>query len=140
MNRKAPLWLLFLLALVFVGCYPMSRSTLDEEKDPHFLEGSRRRNAMDDEGAIKSFEKALQTNPNNSAAHFELGILYEKKADWAAAIYHYQRHLQLRENSPNGEIVTNRMVACKRELASSVSYTVVNRDVQRQFERLTQTN
>jgi len=138
MKRRAPLWLLSLLILA--GCYPMSRNSVEEEKDPHFVEGSRRRNAMDDEGAIKSFERALQSNPNNSAAHFELGILYEKKGDCIAALYHYERHLQLRENSPNGEMVTNRMVNCKRELASTVSYTVVNRDVQRQFEKLTQTN
>jgi len=104
------------------------------------MEGQRRLNALDEDGAIKSFEKALQTNPNNSAAHFQLGVLYEKKGDWASAIYHYQHHLQLRENSPMGDVVTNRMVACKRELASTVSYTIVTREVQRQLERLTQTN
>jgi len=138
MIRKAPLWLLFLF--VFAGCYPMSRNSLEEEKDPHFMEGQRRLNAMDEEGAIKSFERALQTNPNNSAAHLSLGSLYEKKNDWAAAIYHYQRHLQLRENSPMGEVVTNRMVACKRELASTVAFTALTGGAQRQMERLASTN
>jgi LysM repeat protein len=96
---------------------------------------------MDWEGAIESFERALQANPNNASAHLELGVLYDQKnSDFAAAIYHYQRHLTLRTNSPMADVVKQNITACTRELAKTVQYAVVTREVQRDLERYAQTN
>lgn len=135
------MWVLFFcFAFVFCGCYPMSRNSLEEEKDPHYIEGNKRLNALDYDGAIKEFERALQTNPNNSAAHRQLGSLYENKKDWVKCIYHYQRHLELNENSNMAGVVRDRMEAAKRQLASTVSFANVPRDFQQQFERFSKTN
>ena len=84
------------LAVALSGCTPSGRSQLSEEKEPHFVLGKSRVNAMDFQGAIEAFEQSLEANPHSAAAHFELGWLYdEKTSDPAAAIYHYQEYLKL---------------------------------------------
>lgn len=144
MTKCAPWWRLFLLLLLsfsFAGCSPFKRGTVSEEKDPHFLEGKKRASSMDWDGAIESFERALQSNPKNAAAHFELGVLYDqRKNDFGAAIYHYQRHLKLRPDSPMAEMAKTYIVACQRELAKSVLFALVPRDMQQELERYNQTN
>src|SRR5688500_16611326 len=82
MTKCAPsgrLFLLLLLAISFAGCSQYMRGTVSEEKDPHFLEGKKRAASMDWDGAIESFERALQSNPTNAAAHFELGVLFDQR-------------------------------------------------------------
>ena len=144
MTSGAPAWRLLLsllLALSFVGCSQLKRGNVDDEKDPHFIEGTRRASGMDWDGAIESFERALQSNPNNAAAHRELGILYyQRKNDYPTAIYHYQKHLKLQPTSPMGQIITQHISFSKRELAKTDSFTPVDRNVQRDLERLTMTN
>src|SRR6188474_2765693 len=83
--------LVALSAAAWSGCTPVASTQLEEEREPHFLEGKSRVNALDYKGAIESFEKALDVNPRSASAHFELGwLLDEKEPDPAAAIYHYQ--------------------------------------------------
>lgn len=123
------------------GCGQFLRSGIDDEKDPHVMEGKRRVGGMDYDGAIQSFERALQSNPRNATAHRELGILhYTKKNDYAAAIYHYQRHLALQTNSPMADLVKQHILFSKRELARTDSYPALSRDVQRDLERYILTN
>jgi tetratricopeptide (TPR) repeat protein len=96
---------------------------------------------MDYDGAIESFERALQANPANAAAHLELGLLYEeRKNDYVAAIYHYQRHLTYRTNSTLAEMVKSRIAACTREVARNVSFAVLTKEVQSELERMARTN
>ena len=92
-----------LLGVVLGGCAPGQGQT-DEEKEPHFVLGQSRVNAMDYPGAIEAFEQSLEANPQSAAAHFELGWLYEEKvSDPAAAIYHYERYLKLNPNAGNAD-------------------------------------
>jgi len=87
------------------------------------LAGKGRVNTMDFKGAIESFEKAVEVNPKSAAAHFELGWLYDQKEpDPAAAIYHYERYLKLLPNSAKEDMVKTRVLACKQQLAQSVSW------------------
>ena len=51
--------LALLNCLIWAGCLPPAQSQLDEEKEPHFLAGKARFNAMDYKGAIEAFDKAL---------------------------------------------------------------------------------
>ncbi|MGO9002525.1 MAG: hypothetical protein ACLQHM_11200, partial [Limisphaerales bacterium] len=64
------------LAVALSGCTPSGRSRLSEEKEPHFVLGKSRVNAMDFQGAIEAFEQSLEANPHSATAHFELGWLY----------------------------------------------------------------
>src|SRR5688572_17325149 len=91
-------------SVMLSGCAPGNRGQVNEEKEPHFLNGRSLVNAMDYQGAINAFGKALEVNPHSASAHFELGWLHADKAsDPAAAIYHYQRYLELRPGADNAE-------------------------------------
>lgn len=127
--------------LAMTGCYLSGESSVDEEKEPHFLEGKARVNSLDYAGAIESFEKALEVNPKSASAHFELGCLCDQReADPAAAVYHYEHYLKLRPNGENCERARTRIVACKQELARAVSLGPVTQNLQRDFEQLTEQN
>lgn len=133
--------LLLSAALSLSGCLPAARGQLDEEKEPHYIAGKNRVSAMDYKGAIDSFRKALEVNPQSSSAHFELGWLFDQKeADAAAAIYHYQSFLDLRPEAENGEMVKTRIMACKQELARTVSLGPIAQNWQKEFDSLAEEN
>jgi LysM repeat protein len=118
-------WSLCLLATWLVagvcGCVPAGSGPSDEEKEPYYLEGKSLVNSLDYRGAIEAFKKALRADPDNSAAHFELALLYnDKEPDPAAAIYHYQRFLELRPNYEQANLVRQRIENCRIELARNV--------------------
>lgn len=144
MTELRRVWRFILTAVIgcwLCGCFPVTDNALDEQKDPHFLAGKARLNSLDYQGAIECFEKALEVNPRSAAAHFELGLLYEQKEnDYPAAIYHYEKHLRLRPNSDLAEVVRQRSAYCKLEVAKTVSFGVVTREVQRDLDRLAAEN
>jgi LysM repeat protein len=118
------------------GCQESPRSEIDEQREPHFMAGKNRVNSMDYKGAIVSFQRALEVNPQSASAHFELGWLFdEKEPDPAAAIYHYGRYLQLMPAAGNGETVRSRILACKQELASTVTLSPVTKTLQDELQR-----
>ena len=132
---------LLLLGLLLGGCLPQGQSQIDEEKEPHFLAGKNHLNTMDFPAAIESFEKALTFNPKSAAAHFELGWLFAQKVpDPAAAIYHYEHYLKLRPNAEKAEWVKQAILACKQELARTVSLGPVTEKQQRDLEKLAEDN
>ena len=112
------------LSLMLSGCFQDEDSQLDEKKEPNFISGMNLISAMDYQGAIDAFEKALEVNPRSASAHFELGWLYEEKAaepDPAAAIYHYDRYLKYSSKPDNADVVRQIINRCKLELARSVT-------------------
>lgn len=128
------------ILLFFTGCLP-GGSNLDEEKDPHYQRGRSLASSQDFKGAIVEFEKALETNPRSSAAHFELGWLFDDKIkDYAAAIYHYERHLLLRPDTDRADRVKERIKLCKQELAKSEFSLPNTQNLQREVDRLAAEN
>src|SRR3982751_2288725 len=130
-----------LLVLLFCGCtsgcFLSGQSSIDEQKEPHFLDGKRRQNALDYKGAIDSFEKSLQVNPKSGSAHFELACLYDKnESDPAAAIYHFERYLKFQQNAGNADVIRQRILVCKQDLARSVFSGLDNQSLQNEFEKL----
>src|SRR4051812_36229631 len=133
--------LLLFSCFAMSGCFPAGHSQLEEEKEPHFLEGKTRVNAMDYKGAIESFEKSLEANPGSASAHFELGWLCDQKeSDPASAIYHYNHYLKIRPHADNAEIIKTHIQACKQELARGVSLGPVTQVLQNEFEKLKEEN
>jgi tetratricopeptide (TPR) repeat protein len=130
---------LLLAGILLSGCLPSAPK--EEEKEPHFLAGRSRVNTMDFNGAIESFEKALEVNPKSGLAHFELGWLFDQKEpDPAAAIYHYEKYLKLCPNSGKEEMVKTRILACKQQLAQAVSLAPGMEKQQRELEQLAEEN
>jgi tetratricopeptide (TPR) repeat protein len=129
-----------LLGIALGGCTPGQGQT-DEEKEPHFVLGQSRVNAMDYQGAIDAFEQSLEANPQSAAAHFELGWLYEEKAsDPAAAVYHYERYLKLNPNAGNAALIAQHIDACKQQLAADVLGLPSTSAAQQQMEKLAEQN
>jgi tetratricopeptide (TPR) repeat protein len=123
------------------GCFPSSQSQLDEEKEPHFLAGRARVNSMDYQGAVESFEKALEVNPRSASAHFELGWLFaEKESDPAAAIYHYEQYLKLRPAAENAETIRQHIFRLKQDLAKAILPLPTTPGLQHDFEQLADEN
>lgn len=131
---------LLALAVCLSGCIP-GDSHVDEEKDPHYQRGINLVNSQDFKGAVEEFEKALETNPRSAAAHFQLGWLYDTKInDGAAAIYHYQRHLQLMPHSERAQSVQERIHLCRQELANAEFPLPNSQNLQRTVDKLTAEN
>lgn len=132
-----------LLCLGLCGCLPAGGSRIDEEKEPYFQRGKALASSLDFKGAIEAYEKALEVNPHNAAAHFELGLLYQRDdADLPAAIFHFNRFLQLRPESDQADTVRQRVNACKQDLARAISISLapVTQAMQRDLERATAEN
>jgi LysM repeat protein len=129
------------LAVALSGCAPAGGSQLSEEKEPHFVQGKGRVNAMDYQGAIEAFEQSLEANPHSAAAHFELGWLYDEKAsDPAAAIFNYQQYLKLNPGADNADVIKQRIYRCKQQLAADVLPLPSAPAAQQQLEKLAEQN
>ncbi len=128
-------WLACVLALS--GCWPQGPAPLDEQKESNFLAGKSRAQDRDFDGAIESFEKALEVDPHSASAHFELAVIYDQqKNDYAAALYHYEKARRLRPNGAPAEIARDRLEVCKRELAKTVTQTPTMEYMQRELDKL----
>ena len=105
-------WLSAMMAVSFIGA-GCSRSIqqLDEadQKNPFYQSGKRKLEARDFPGASADFEQALELQPTDALAHFELGLLQDgenlKPNDYPSAIYHYQKFITLRPQSQKVELV-----------------------------------
>lgn len=131
-----------LLCAGLSGCLPSGQGEYEEEKESHYLTGKNYVNSMDYQGAVEAFEKAVEVNPRSGAAHFQLGCLYEEKEpkNPAAAIYHYEKFLQLRPAADQAEFVRQRINNCKQDLAKVVLPLPIPAGMQREFEQLANDN
>ncbi len=127
-----------LMAAVLSGCTP---SDQDEEKEPHFVLGQSRVNAMDYQGAVEAFEESLEVNPHSAAAHYQLAMLYEnQESDPAAAIYHYEQYLKFDPTAGNADIIRQHIASCKQQLAADVLPLPSAPQAQQQLEKLVEQN
>ncbi len=127
--------------LTLNGCAPSDSSQLDDEKEPHFVLGKSRVNAMDYAGAVEAFGEALEVNPRSAPAHFQLACLFDtKQSEPAAAIFHYQEFLRLNPKADNAEVIRQRIYSCKQQLAADVLPLPSAPAAQKQLEDLAEKN
>jgi LysM repeat protein len=125
------------------GCSPMDSSPMDEEKEPHFVLGKSRVNAMDYDGALRAFEESLEANPHSAQAHYQMAMLFENQdsvADPAAAIYHYEQYLKYDPKAENADLIAQRIATCKQKLAENVLQLPSAPAAQQQLEKLVEEN
>ncbi len=141
-RRHRSLAALFLvLALVSAGCVRTAEGPREEQRNPFFLTGKERVQAMDYQGAAEAFERALQDDPRSVLTHFELGVLYETHlADYPAALYHYNKVLKIRPNGYPADTIRYRIPACRQELVKADSLAVLNPSALREMEKLREEN
>lgn len=109
---------------------------MDEQREPHFLTAKARTAGLDFKGAIEAYEAALEANPRNASAHYELGLLCERESDYAAAIYHLERYLKFRPDAANAQIIRDRINADKMELSKTAAFAPVTQNLEREFQKL----
>ena len=126
---------------VLSGCEPSGQNAADDEKEPHFVLGQNRVNAMDYSGAVEAFEESLEANPHSAQAHYQLAMLYgEKENNPAAAIYHYQQYLRFDPKAPNADIVNQHINSCKQQLAADVLGLPSSSAAQQQLQQFADKN
>lgn len=125
------------------GCAPTGGGSVDEEKEPYYLHGRELMKQRDFGGALRAFQKGLEVNPRSSLAHLEMGLLYEQhQKNSAAAIYHFNRFIEIKPDSPRAETVRDHLTGCKLELAKEITNTVgfqpgqAEKELRREVERL----
>jgi LysM repeat protein len=129
------------LSVTLAGCEPSGQSAADDEKEPHFVLGQNRVNAMDYAGAVEAFEESLEANPHSAPAHYQLAMLYsEKESNPAAAIYHYQQYLRFDPKASNADIVNQHIATCKQQLATDVLQLPSSPAAQQQLQQLADKN
>ncbi len=107
--------LLVWLALLFVGCSPIVDSPREEDH-PLILEAMARKDTSPRD-AVRLLEKALEGNPRLARAHWELGLIcLNNTSNYAAAVYHFQKVLEIRPDWPHASTARQLINNAKIEL------------------------
>lgn len=104
------------------GCSP-STGEIDsrDENQPMMRKALERKRANDIDGAIETFQTALNQTPGLARAHLELGLLFDQnKQEYVRAVYHYQRYLELRPDAEKRKIVEEMIQYAKYSFAASL--------------------
>ncbi|HEY8932096.1 MAG TPA: LysM peptidoglycan-binding domain-containing protein [Rariglobus sp.] len=134
--RFLPLCLCALATLLFVaGCGRYDASPFTAEIDePNYRRGKDLLRQGRNQEALASFLKVVEKRGDDAPeSHLEAGILYQQHIkDPIAAIYHYRKFRELKRNSPQSDLVRQRIDAATREFAR----TLPAQPLENQMERL----
>lgn len=139
MRFRFPLLCLCALAtLLFVaGCGRYDSSPFTAEIDePNYRRGKDMIRQGRNQEALVAFTKVIEKRGEDAPeSHLELGILYQQQPNFKdpiLAIYHYRQFLKLKRNSPQADLVRQRIDAATREFAR----TLPAQPLDNQMERL----
>ena len=122
--RFISLCLCALAALLFsAGCGRYDASPFTAEIDePNYRRGKDLLRQGRNQEALASFLKVVDMRGDEAPeSHLEIGILYQQHIkDPIAAIYHYRRFRELKRNSPQSDLVRQRIDAATREFARTL--------------------
>ncbi len=110
------------LLLCAVGC--QRDSAASEARERCLRRAKAAVQAQDISAAVQWGERAVARRPHSALAHRELGLLYDNaQQDYARAIYHYQRYLELRPTAEDHDAVRARLTHCRTAFAAEVAAT-----------------
>lgn len=112
-----------LVIAVFTGCEPRDSGPFTSEVDePHYRRGSQLLKAGRTQEALAAFLKVIEKRGSNAPeSHLEVGLIYlQNVKDPIAAIYHFRKFLELRPNSPQADLVRQRIEAATKEFARTL--------------------
>ena len=122
--RFISLCLFALAALLFsAGCGRYDASPFTAEIDePNYRRGKDLLRQGRNQEALASFLKVVDARGEDAPeSHLEIGILYQQHIkDPIAAIYHYRKFRELKRNSPQSDLVRQRIDAATREFARTL--------------------
>ena len=116
--------LMALMALtVLTACDYSARKDIRSERDDRLY-----RAAMDDyragrmEAALSGFEKAINNDPANASARFQLACLQQDlKKDYLSAYCGYREFLLQHPESDRSKLAKDRMAICEKEMARTLA-------------------
>jgi tetratricopeptide (TPR) repeat protein len=127
------------LCIVLVAGCERASGERREARDRHLRRAQAAKQAQDIDRAIAECEKALQRRPDLALAHRELGLMLDNyRQDYVAALYHYQRYLQLRPDSPHRADIEALIQRCRISFAAQIaeSPAEMKQDLQVRDERI----
>jgi len=135
-------WVALCLALL-AGC---SRAPDEsrEARDRNLRRAASAEREQDIDQAIAWCEKALKRRPDLALAHRKLGLMLQNvRQDYVAALYHYNRYLQLRPESEYRDDIEGFIQTCRLSYAAQISTSPdeLKRELQardKQIKRLSQ--
>lgn len=134
----APAVVLVVGLVLLTGCPPPPGSA--DENNPLIQEAVGLANT-DPSRAIELLERALGGNPGLARAHHELGILhYQSTKDYASAIYHFQKYLELDPKSQWRTTVEPQIKQSKIDLARTELDSITDAAAQRRIQSLLSEN
>jgi len=137
-SRYLLLSLLALGALFFnAGCEPRERVGITAEvDDPGYRRGKELLRQGRNQEALAAFLKLIEKRGEEAGeSHLEVGLLYQFHIkDPIAAIYHYRKFRELKPNSPQSDLVRQRIDGATREFASTLPGDPLNNAVVPRYE------
>ncbi len=114
MRRRLLLLLLSLSASLWfgAGCNRLPEGELvAETNEPGYEEGRRLLRQGKEQEALASFTRVIESRSDGAPeSHLEVGLLYDEEIkDPIAAIYHFRKYLELKPNSPQSDLVRQRI-------------------------------
>jgi tetratricopeptide (TPR) repeat protein len=122
-NQLGPLAGALCLGLMLCSGCGERVSWLDrkEEAEPLMQRAALRANEGDVESAIRLYKKVLEENTAVGRAHLDIALLlHDHKKDFIAAIYHYNRYLELRPLAEKRDMIEGRMRLAEQLFAASI--------------------
>ncbi|MGA2443961.1 MAG: LysM peptidoglycan-binding domain-containing protein [Opitutaceae bacterium] len=115
---------LLLLLFLAAGCERGDRLALSAETDdPQYRRGQQLLKQGHNQDALGAFLKVIEKRGDDAPeSHLEAGLLYQQYIgpDPIAAIYHFNRYLELQPNARQADLVRQRKDAAMREFARSL--------------------
>lgn len=104
-----------------------------EVDDPNYRRGKDLLKQSRNQEALAAFLKVIQERAEDAPeSHLEIGILYQHHIkDPLAAIYHYRKFRELKPNSPQAELVRQRIDAATREFAATLPLKPMENQLER---------
>lgn len=116
------------------GCTDSGQRTYASEADePAYREAQSLQKAGRRREALQAYLKVIERRGDDAPeSHLEAGLLYQQYfRDPLAAIFHYQRFLAARLNSPQAPMVKQRIDSAKREFAQTLPARPIEEQAQR---------
>lgn len=117
------------------GCERPSTGSLTAEIDePAYRRGKELLRQGRNQEALAAFLNVIEQRGGDEApeSHLEVGLLYQQQIkDPIAAIYHYRRFTELKPNSPQADLVRQRIDAATRDFARTLPAQPLENQVMR---------
>lgn len=114
--------LLFVFLMIAVGCDSKTGiSDVAERDHPAMKKALSLERAGNKEGALRIYQGLLDQNPTIARAHLALAFLLEEEGgNSPAALYHYQRYLNLRPDTEKRGMIESRIRAAQLAYVGTV--------------------